>query len=81
MHWFCARRNRASERGTGLQAIVSGPIDRGGCDRQSCKQSFQAAVRAAGAADRTNVIVFPCSIGCPAADHASMPPTSGRTRR
>ena len=81
MHWFCARRNRANERGTGLQAIVSGPIDRGERDRRSCKQSFQAAVRAAGATDRTSVIVFPCSIGCPAADHASMPPTSGRTRR
>ena len=81
MHWFCARRNRANERGTVLQAIVSGPIDRGESDRRSCKQSFQAGVRAAGATDGTSVNRVPMLDRMPAADHASMPPTSGRTRR
>ena len=76
MHWFCARRNYADERGTGLQAIVSG-ADRSWSMRPTptCEQSFQAAVPGGGR----------CALArMSSASHArsdAPPPTRRRCRR
>jgi hypothetical protein len=68
------RSNRQSV-GDRVGSVLGGAGSMPRMPAANCKESFQAAARAA------NVTGMLCSTACPAAIHASMPPRSGLTRR